>query len=144
MDRKDTLLNYFDTVDDSNLTVVVHSTTPKIFSNKLLENFYLFFIHNILSEVLAEYSLDSDDIDSIPLFELQIHEIQDDNEIFKRCMKEILGRLCSYGTLQLDSVEAMYNEYVVALLHASIHIVMNIINKELSIRPQYGIVGEEN
>ncbi|CAG8638868.1 3460_t:CDS:2, partial [Funneliformis caledonium] len=29
MDRKDALLNYFDTVDDSNLTVVVHPTTPK-------------------------------------------------------------------------------------------------------------------
>src|ERR1044071_6270375 len=35
-----------------------------------------------LSEVLAEYGLDDDDIDSIPLFELQIHEIQNDNEVF--------------------------------------------------------------
>jgi len=34
MDRKDSLLNYFDTIDDSSLTVVVHPTTPKIFSNK--------------------------------------------------------------------------------------------------------------
>ncbi|RIA91178.1 hypothetical protein C1645_805353 [Glomus cerebriforme] len=41
-----------------------------------------------LSEVLAEYGLDSDDIDSIPLFEPQIHEIQDDNEVFKRCMEK--------------------------------------------------------
>ncbi|CAI2185469.1 18625_t:CDS:1, partial [Funneliformis geosporum] len=30
MDRKDTFLNYFDTIDDSNLTVVVHPTTPKL------------------------------------------------------------------------------------------------------------------
>jgi hypothetical protein len=97
-----------------------------------------------LSEVLAEYGLDSDDIDSIPLFEPQIHEIQDDNKVFKRCMEEILGRLRSYGTLQPDSLEAMRNEYVVALLHASIHIVMDITDKELSMRPQYGIVGEES
>ena len=34
MDRKDALLNYFDTIDDSNLTVVVHPTTPKTPSNK--------------------------------------------------------------------------------------------------------------
>src|SRR3954464_10952136 len=59
-------------------------------------------------------------------------------------MEEILGRLRSYGTLQPDSLEAMRNEYVVALLHASIHIVMDITNKELSMRPQYGIVGEES
>jgi len=64
------------------------------------------------------------------------------NKVFKRCMEEILGRLRSYGTLQPDSLEAMRNEYVVALLHASIHIVMDISDKELSMRPQYGIVGE--
>ena len=97
-----------------------------------------------LSEVLAEYGFDDDDIDSIPLFEPQIHEIQDDNEVFKRCMEEILGRLRSYGTLQPDSLEAMRNKYVVALLHASIHIVMDETSKELSMRPQYGIVGEES
>ena len=58
-----------------------------------------------LSEVLAEYGLDSDGIDSIPLFELQIHEIQDDNKVFKCCMEEILGRLRFYGTLQPNSLE---------------------------------------
>src|SRR5438270_9929472 len=97
-----------------------------------------------LSEVLAEYGLDSDGIDSIPLFNPQTHEIQENNKIFKRCMEEILGRLRSYGTLQPDSLEAMRNEYVVALLHASIHIVMYVTNKELNTRPQYGIVGEES
>ncbi|RIA79570.1 hypothetical protein C1645_745830 [Glomus cerebriforme] len=75
---------------------------------------------------------------------LEEEEIQDENKVFKRCMEEILGRLRSYGTLQPDSLEAMRNEYVVALLHASIHIVMDITDKELSMRPQYGIVGEES
>jgi hypothetical protein len=97
-----------------------------------------------LSEVLAEYGYDSDGIDSIPLFSPPTYEIRNDNEILKRCMEEILGRLRSYGTLQPDSLEAMRNEYVVALLHASIHIVMDLTDKELSMRPQYGIVGEES
>ncbi|CAI2191538.1 4471_t:CDS:1, partial [Funneliformis geosporum] len=30
MYRKDTLFNYFDTIDDSNLTVIVYPTTPKL------------------------------------------------------------------------------------------------------------------
>src|ERR1051325_2568438 len=97
-----------------------------------------------LSEVLAEYGLDSNGIDSIPLFSSSTYEIQDSNKVFKRCMEEILGRLRSYRTLQPDSLEAMRNEYVVALLHASIHIVMDETSKELSMRPQYGIVGEES
>jgi hypothetical protein len=101
------------------------------------------FLSEVLSEVLAKYSL-SGGIDSIPLFDPQIYEIQDDNKIFKRCMEEILGRLRPYGTLQPDSLLAMHNEYVVALLHASIHIVMDITDKELSMRPQYGKVGEES
>ena len=41
-----------------------------------------------LSEVLAEYGFDSDGIDSIPLFTPQTHEIQDNNKVFKRCMKK--------------------------------------------------------
>jgi hypothetical protein len=59
-------------------------------------------------------------------------------------MAEILLRLGSYGTLQLDSLEAMRNEYVMALLHAEIHIVMDETNKELSMRPQYGIVDSDS
>jgi hypothetical protein len=45
-----------------------------------------------LSEMLAEYGLDSDSINSIPLFSPPTYEIQDCNEILKRCMEEILGR----------------------------------------------------
>jgi hypothetical protein len=59
-------------------------------------------------------------------------------------MEEILGRLRSYGTLQPDSLEAMRNEFVVALLHAAIHIVMDETDKKLSMRPQYGIVDEKS
>ncbi|PKC58454.1 hypothetical protein RhiirA1_59041 [Rhizophagus irregularis] len=50
-----------------------------------------------LSEVLAECGLDSDGIDSIPLFSPPTYEIQDSNKVFKRCMEEIFGRL-RYGT----------------------------------------------
>ncbi|PKK59734.1 hypothetical protein RhiirC2_820298 [Rhizophagus irregularis] len=38
----------------------------------------------------------------------------------------------------------MRNEYVVVLLHAGIHIVIDTTNKDLSMKPQYGIIGEEN
>ncbi|GBB86377.1 hypothetical protein RclHR1_12800009 [Rhizophagus clarus] len=103
-----------------------------------------FFSYLSLSEVLAKYGLNSDGIDSIPLFSPPTYEIQNDNKVFKRCMEEILGRLRSYGILQPDSLEAMRNKYVIALLHASIHIVMDITNKDLSMKPQYGIVGEES
>jgi len=40
-------------------------------------------------------------------------------------MEEILGRLHFYGPLQVDSLESIRNEYIVALLHAAIHIVMD-------------------
>ena len=55
-------------------------------------------------------------------------------------MEEILGRLHSYGTLQVDSLESIRNKYVVTLLHAAIHIIMDEKNKKLSICPQYSIV----
>ncbi|PKB96590.1 hypothetical protein RhiirA5_434576 [Rhizophagus irregularis] len=75
---------------------------------------------------------------------LSLSEVLDENKIFKRCMEEVLGRLRTYGTLQSDSLEAMRNEYVVTLLHAGIHIIIDITNKNLSMKPQYGIIGEES
>ena len=97
-----------------------------------------------MSEVLAEYGLDSNGIDSIPLFSSPTYEIQDSNKVFKCCLEEILSRLRSYRTLQPDSLEAMRNEYVVALLHTSIHIIMDITDKKLSMRSQYRIIGKES
>lgn len=97
----------------------------------------LFSSYLSLGEVLAEYGLDFDGMVSTQLFFPPTYEIQD-NKIFKQCIEETLGRLRSYATLQPDSFEAMRNEYVVALLHAAIHIAMDETNKELSMRPQYG------
>ena len=98
-----------------------------------------------LDEVLKKYDLSSDGIHSIPLFTPKIHKIQDDNKTFKRCIKEILGRLRTYRALQPDSLESIRNEYVVAILHAAIHIVMDETNNEkLTIRPQYGVVGDKS
>jgi len=98
-----------------------------------------------LDEVLKKYNIDSEGLDSIPLFTLQVHKINENNKVFKRCMEEILGRLRTYKSLQADSLEAMRSEYVVAILHAAIHIVMNVTNKsKLTMRPQYRLVGEES
>ena len=55
------------------------------------------------------------------------------------CMAEILVQLKSYGTLQPDSLEAMRNEYVVALLHSALQ-----TGKELSMHPQHEIIGDES
>ncbi|PKB92796.1 hypothetical protein RhiirA5_443368 [Rhizophagus irregularis] len=72
------------------------SNFAKECKNKKLKAFSSYFS---LSEVLAEYGLDSDGIDSILLFSLPTYEIQDSNKVFKHCMEEILGRLRSYETL---------------------------------------------
>ena len=75
-----------------------------------------------LKEVLAKYGIDGNGMDNIPLFELQTHTIQDSDEHYKHCMKEIMVRLKNYGTLVVDSLEAMRNEYVVSILHTAINI----------------------
>jgi len=97
-----------------------------------------------LSEVLAEYGLNSDGIDSIPLFESQIYEIQDDDKYFEECIIEINKRLRDYGTLRPDSLEAMRNEYVASILHTALHIARDDTKKDLSMRPQHEIVGEKS
>ena len=48
-------------------------------------------IYISLSEVLAEYGIESDGIDSIPFFTFQTQEIEDDNKLFRYCMFEILS-----------------------------------------------------
>ena len=96
-----------------------------------------------LKEVLERYNLNSEGIGSIPLFQLPTSKIKKD-EHFDHCIAEILVRLRSYGTLQADSLEAMRNEYVVAILHTALHIVMDKTKKELTMRPQYEVDGEES
>ena len=68
-----------------------------------------------LKEVLEKFDLNSDGIEAIPLFELPVSEIQEEDRHLMHCMAEILVQLKSYGTLQPDSLEAMRNEYVIAL-----------------------------
>ncbi|PKY59755.1 hypothetical protein RhiirA4_412522 [Rhizophagus irregularis] len=103
-----------------------------------------FSSYKSLSEVLAKYGIDGNGTDTIPLFSLQSYEIEDTNEHFKQCMAEILVRLKNYGTLVVDSLEAMRNEYVVAILHSAINITRDETGKELSMRPEYEVIGEES
>src|ERR1051325_2954404 len=53
-----------------------------------------------LDEVIKKYDLGSNGMNSIPLFTPSTHEIQGNNKVFERCIKEVLGRLRTYGTLQ--------------------------------------------
>jgi len=82
--------------------------------------------------------------DKIPLFSLQTHEIKDSDKHFELCMAEILVRLKNYGTLVVDSLEAMRNEYVVAILHTAINITRDSTGEELSMRPEYEVIGDES
>ncbi|CAG8575246.1 7664_t:CDS:1, partial [Ambispora gerdemannii] len=97
-----------------------------------------------LREVLLKYGLDSDGIESIPLFSLPTYEVQDNDKHFAHCMAEILVRLRDYGSLLVDSLESMRNEYVVALLHSALHIVRDDTQKQFSMRPQYEVTGEKS
>jgi hypothetical protein len=97
-----------------------------------------------LKEVLIRYGLESEGTDKIPLFSLQTHEIQESDKHFEHCMAEILVRLKNYGTLVVDSLEAMRNEYVVAILHTAINITRDSTGEELSMRPEYEVIGDES
>ena len=59
-------------------------------------------------------------------------------------MAEIMVRLKNYGTLAVDRLEAMRNEYVVAILHTALNIARDDTQKKFSMRPQYEIVGNES
>src|ERR1043165_5295077 len=81
-----------------------------------------FLLYRSLKEVLKKYGIDLNGTDTIPLFTLQTHEIQESDKHFEHCMAEILVRLKNYGSLVVDSLKAMHNEYVVAILHTAINI----------------------
>lgn len=93
-----------------------------------------------MSEVLASYGIDSNA--RTPYYFLYKTTIF--NEHFEHCMTEILVRLKNYGTLVVDSLEAMRNEYVVAILHTAINITRDTTGDELSMRPEYEVIGDES
>ena len=53
----------------------------------------VFFSYKSLSEMLVKYGIDSNDMNTILLFSLQIYEIKDSDKHFKHCIAEILIRL---------------------------------------------------
>ncbi|CAB4411453.1 unnamed protein product [Rhizophagus irregularis] len=83
-----------------------------------------FSSYKSLSEVLAKYGIDSNSTESIPLFSLQTHKIQDSNKHFEHCVAEILVRLKNYGSLVMDSLDST--------------------GEELSMRPEYEVIGDES
>ncbi|CAG8601323.1 16836_t:CDS:2, partial [Acaulospora colombiana] len=102
-----------------------------------------FSSYRSLKEMLENMVWNPEGIDIIPLFELLISEIQDDDVYFEECITEINKRLRDYGTLYPDSLEAMHNDYVVAILHTALHIVRDDTKREFSMRPQQEIISEE-
>ncbi|UZO25690.1 uncharacterized protein OCT59_017952 [Rhizophagus irregularis] len=90
--------------------------------------------------------LNRHDIEAIPLFKLArvTCEIQDSDKHFVNCMTEIMVRLKNYGSLFVDSLEFMRNEYVAAILHAALNIARVDTQKEFSMRSQCEMLGEES
>ncbi|CAG8585372.1 8884_t:CDS:2, partial [Ambispora leptoticha] len=89
-----------------------------------------FSSYHSLREVLLNYGLDSDGIESIPLFTLPTYEIQDNDKHFTHCMAEILkacktNTLWHYSTLPSTSYGTT-------------------LKKKFSMRPQYEITGEKS
>ncbi|CAB5290567.1 unnamed protein product [Rhizophagus irregularis] len=117
------------------------------FVEELRENhFKTFSSCNILGELLRKYKLDGNSIEAIPLFKLArvTCEIQDSDKHFVNCMTEIMVRLKNYGSLFVDSLEFMRNEYVAAILHAALNIARVDTQKEFSMRSQCEMLGEES
>ena len=94
--------------------------------------------------MLKNYDLESEGTDTIPIFFLQTHKIQDTDKHFDHFMAEILVRLKNYGSLVVDSLEAMRNEYVVAIFHTAINITKDETGREFSMRPEYEVTGDES
>ena len=93
---------------------------------------------------MKKYGIDSNGTDTIPLFTLQTHEIQESDKHFEHCVENILFRMKHYGSLVVDSLESMRNEYVSTILHTALHIAGDVTNKEFTMRPEYEIIGEES
>ncbi|CAG8455242.1 2607_t:CDS:2 [Acaulospora colombiana] len=104
----------------------------------------VFSSYRSLKEVLGNMIWNPESIDAIPLFKPPISEIRDDDVYFEECITEINKRLRNYGTLYPDSLKAMRNEYVVAILHTALHIVRDDTKREFSMRPQQEIIDEES
>ncbi|GBB95252.1 hypothetical protein RclHR1_02500001 [Rhizophagus clarus] len=103
-----------------------------------------FFLYKSLKEVLAIYGISSDGMETIPLFSPQTHEVQDSNKYFKHCIENILFRMKNYGSLVLDNLEFMRNEYVLTILHTALHIAGDVVSKEFNMRPEYEIIGDKS
>ncbi|CAG8587122.1 11262_t:CDS:2 [Paraglomus brasilianum] len=94
-------------------------------------------------EVLGKYSIDGDSITSIPQFQPETHTLDKEDKAFRHCISDIIVKLMNMGTVA-DSNEAMRREYISAILHASVHIARNVTRKEIKIRLEQEIVGEES
>ncbi|CAB4411510.1 unnamed protein product [Rhizophagus irregularis] len=95
-----------------------------------------------LKEVLEKYGVGAGAgrIEDIPQFSPGIHKIDEKDESFLHCLKDIRIKLSNMGTVN-QSNEAIRCEYISAILHACVHITKNLTGKYIRINPQFEIVG---
>ena len=118
-----------------------------------------------LKEVLQRHDINGDSITNVPqfrpgilynavviffsklshfsLFCIEIHILEDDDEELLQCIKEIKRRLANMGTVA-DSNEAMRSSYIEVILHTALHIIRKLIPHDLSLCPQFEVVGEDS
>jgi hypothetical protein len=72
-----------------------------------------------------------------------IHKIDEKDEYFSHCLKDIRFKLSNMGTIA-DSNEAIRCEYISAILHACVHITKKLTGKYISVNPRFEVVGSEN
>jgi len=74
---------------------------------------------------------------------VETYPIDEEDESLRHCILDIVVKLTNMGTVA-DSNEAMRREYISAILHASVRIARKVTGKEIKIRPEQEIVGEES
>jgi hypothetical protein len=72
-----------------------------------------------------------------------IHKIDEKDEYFSHCLKDIRFKLSNMGTVA-ESNEAIRCEYISAILHACVLITKKLSEKNISLNLQFEVVGGEN
>uniref|UniRef100_U9SQ05 Uncharacterized protein n=1 Tax=Rhizophagus irregularis (strain DAOM 181602 / DAOM 197198 / MUCL 43194) TaxID=747089 RepID=U9SQ05_RHIID len=97
-----------------------------------------------LKSVLNKFNIYGSSLSAVPQFTPSSLSLADDDDELQQCMNDIKRKLRNLETLIPNSNEATRNDYILAILHAAIHIARRETDKEISLLPQLQIMGDEN
>ncbi|PKC54995.1 hypothetical protein RhiirA1_542684 [Rhizophagus irregularis] len=87
-------------------------------------------------KLLTKHGVENGRIIDMPQFTPKIHKIDDKDDYFLHCLKDIHLRLNNMGTID-ESNETICCEYISTILHACIHITRKLTGKNISIYMQF-------